>query len=542
MAAPTPVSAYLHAAAMVKAGIYLIARLAPVFAIAAPWRPDRDLARRLHDAARRHPGAARDRPQAHPRLRHREPARAADRRARLRHAGCRARRPRPPDRPRPVQVGPVPGRRRHRPPAVHARHRRAQRRRPAGAGDGGRDVHRGRLDGRRHPDDRLRRQGGRAHRAPERGAGRCPVGHRRADRRRTRLGADGGVRHPLPLGRVLDEEGCRRRRPAADAMARPAHRVPRGSRDAGADHAGRGLRIARSWMRRCRATPDAARRHSRRPGTRSPLPPRALARARARAVASRSAAIALGALVFWFTRGWMPRMRVLPFTAADVYNGAAARHRPRCRSPPRPSPSAARCRSTSARSSSSSSPPRARRCSPAGAGRPQLDALPDADAAGGRADHDRGGPRSPCGRASATPASCSSRSPVSAWCMLFATSGAPDLALTQILVETVTLVAFALVLRRIPARMGDHNASVWPVARAVLAVAVGATMAVVAIVATARPHRDADLGVLPRARVRARATARTSSTSRSSTCAAGTRWASCRCSSSRRRAWHPSSS
>ncbi|QKJ17992.1 Na+/H+ antiporter subunit A [Microbacterium hominis] len=68
--------------------------------------------------------------------------------------------------------------------------------------------------------------------------------------------------------------------------------------------------------------------------------------------------------------------------------------------------------------------------------------------------------------------------------VLFATSGAPDLALTQILVETVTLVAFALVLRRIPSRMGDHNASVWPVARAVLAGAVGATMAAVAIVAT----------------------------------------------------------
>ncbi|KAJ1681946.1 hypothetical protein LUZ63_022828 [Rhynchospora breviuscula] len=69
--------------------------------------------------------------------------------------------------------------------------------------------------------------------------------------------------------------------------------------------------------------------------------------------------------------------------------------------------------------------------------------------------------------------------------LLFATSGAPDLALTQILVETVTLIAFALVLRRIPARMGEHNASVWPVARAVLAVAVGATMAAVAVVATA---------------------------------------------------------
>ncbi|AQA22728.1 Na+/H+ antiporter family protein [Rhodococcus sp. MTM3W5.2] len=38
MAAPTPVSAYLHAAAMVKAGIYLVARLAPGFADSAPWR------------------------------------------------------------------------------------------------------------------------------------------------------------------------------------------------------------------------------------------------------------------------------------------------------------------------------------------------------------------------------------------------------------------------------------------------------------------------------------------------------------------------
>ncbi|HEU4568321.1 MAG TPA: Na+/H+ antiporter subunit A [Marmoricola sp.] len=39
MAAPTPVSAYLHAAAMVKAGVYLVALLAPGFAGVPGWRP-----------------------------------------------------------------------------------------------------------------------------------------------------------------------------------------------------------------------------------------------------------------------------------------------------------------------------------------------------------------------------------------------------------------------------------------------------------------------------------------------------------------------
>ncbi len=66
---------------------------------------------------------------------------------------------------------------------------------------------------------------------------------------------------------------------------------------------------------------------------------------------------------------------------------------------------------------------------------------------------------------------------------LFALQGAPDLALTQILVEVVTLVAFVLVLRRLPAKLGTHNGSGRRALRAVLGIAFGVLMAVVAVVA-----------------------------------------------------------
>lgn len=78
---------------------------------------------------------------------------------------------------------------------------------------------------------------------------------------------------------------------------------------------------------------------------------------------------------------------------------------------------------------------------------------------------------------------------------LFAFHGAPDLALTQVLVETVTLIAFVLVLRRLPARLGKEHGSKHRLIRALIGGAVGAVMAVVAVVAlgarSATPISDA---------------------------------------------------
>jgi multicomponent Na+:H+ antiporter subunit A len=66
---------------------------------------------------------------------------------------------------------------------------------------------------------------------------------------------------------------------------------------------------------------------------------------------------------------------------------------------------------------------------------------------------------------------------------LFALHGAPDLALTQALIETITLIAFVLVLRRLPARLGDRNGRSHRALRAVIGVSVGCVMATIAVVA-----------------------------------------------------------
>jgi multicomponent Na+:H+ antiporter subunit A len=69
--------------------------------------------------------------------------------------------------------------------------------------------------------------------------------------------------------------------------------------------------------------------------------------------------------------------------------------------------------------------------------------------------------------------------------VIFALHGAPDLALTQFLVETLTLVIFVLVLRAFPAEIEESRTAAFKVRRAVLAAAVGATVTVLAAFATA---------------------------------------------------------
>ncbi|MFC7403535.1 Na+/H+ antiporter subunit A [Georgenia alba] len=75
--------------------------------------------------------------------------------------------------------------------------------------------------------------------------------------------------------------------------------------------------------------------------------------------------------------------------------------------------------------------------------------------------------------------------------LLFALHGAPDLALTQVLVETVTLVVFVLVLRRLPAYFSNRPLARSRWWRAILGLVVGTTAALLGVIATgSRVHES----------------------------------------------------
>ena len=67
--------------------------------------------------------------------------------------------------------------------------------------------------------------------------------------------------------------------------------------------------------------------------------------------------------------------------------------------------------------------------------------------------------------------------------LLFGMSGAPDLALTQALVETIVLVVFVLVLRRLPRQIAQRNPPVHKVARGIIGALAGIVMGVIGLVA-----------------------------------------------------------
>jgi multicomponent Na+:H+ antiporter subunit A len=67
--------------------------------------------------------------------------------------------------------------------------------------------------------------------------------------------------------------------------------------------------------------------------------------------------------------------------------------------------------------------------------------------------------------------------------LMFALQGAPDLALTQMLVESIILVAFVLAMRSLPAELRDRTGGKYRVVRVIIGAAFGITMVFVAIFA-----------------------------------------------------------
>jgi multicomponent Na+:H+ antiporter subunit A len=82
--------------------------------------------------------------------------------------------------------------------------------------------------------------------------------------------------------------------------------------------------------------------------------------------------------------------------------------------------------------------------------------------------------------------------------VLFAFHGAPDLALTQALVETITLVVFVLVLRRLPANIAQHNKPTHRKRRALIGALVGLVMGTIGVIALGARTAPSISGELPR--------------------------------------------
>ncbi len=81
---------------------------------------------------------------------------------------------------------------------------------------------------------------------------------------------------------------------------------------------------------------------------------------------------------------------------------------------------------------------------------------------------------------------------------IFAFHGAPDLALTQALVETITIVVFILVLRRLPPKIAQHNRPMHRRRRAVIGVLVGAVMGTIGVIALGARQAPGIAAELPR--------------------------------------------
>jgi multicomponent Na+:H+ antiporter subunit A len=67
--------------------------------------------------------------------------------------------------------------------------------------------------------------------------------------------------------------------------------------------------------------------------------------------------------------------------------------------------------------------------------------------------------------------------------LMFALQGAPDLALTQMLVETIILVAFVLAMRSLPPELRDRTGGKYRVVRVIIGLGFGVTMVFAAIYA-----------------------------------------------------------